>query len=102
MNGTTATINDADILATSPVYTTYGAQPIGNIIATTTAGTITLTSTATESALEYSVVLFASQTQNFSNPSFGVSDAVYDASWDGDTLNAPSKNAIYDKIESVV
>lgn len=29
------------------------------------------------------------------------SDAVYDATWDGDTTNSASKNAIYDKIESL-
>lgn len=30
-----------------------------------------------------------------------VSDAVYDATWNGDTTNAASKNAIYDKIETL-
>jgi hypothetical protein len=30
-----------------------------------------------------------------------VSDAVYDATWNGDTTTAPSKNAIYDKIETL-
>lgn len=28
-----------------------------------------------------------------------VSDAAYSGSWNGDTTNAPSKNAVYDKIE---
>jgi hypothetical protein len=77
MNGTTAVVNDVDILATSPVYVTYGANPVGNITAVTTNGTVTLTSTATETALNYTIVLFASSTQNFANPTFGVSDAVY-------------------------
>lgn len=31
----------------------------------------------------------------------GVSDAAYGAPWDGDTANAPSKNAVYDKIETL-
>lgn len=31
-----------------------------------------------------------------------VSDAEYDASWDGDTRHAPSKNSVYDKISSLV
>lgn len=30
-----------------------------------------------------------------------VSDTAYAASWDWDTTNAPSKNAVYDKIESI-
>jgi len=30
-----------------------------------------------------------------------VEDAAYGAGWDGDTLNAPSQNAVYDKIESM-
>ena len=30
-----------------------------------------------------------------------VSDAAYDSSWNGDTTTAPSKNAVYDKIESM-
>lgn len=30
-----------------------------------------------------------------------VSDAAYDASWNGDTTTAPSKNAVYDKIETL-
>lgn len=30
-----------------------------------------------------------------------VSNAVYDASWNGDTTTAPSKNAVYDKIETI-
>ncbi len=30
-----------------------------------------------------------------------VSDDVYDATWDGDTTDAPSKNAVYDKIETI-
>lgn len=30
-----------------------------------------------------------------------VSDDAYDASWDGDTTTAPSKNAVYDKIETL-
>lgn len=30
-----------------------------------------------------------------------VSDAVYDASWNGNTTTAPSKNAVYDKIETL-
>lgn len=31
-----------------------------------------------------------------------VSDAVYGAGWNGDTAIAPSKNAVYDKIEAVI
>lgn len=31
-----------------------------------------------------------------------VSDVVYGVAWDGDTTNAPSKNALYDKIESII
>jgi hypothetical protein len=31
-----------------------------------------------------------------------VSDAVYGAGWDGVTTTAPSKNAVYDKIESII
>lgn len=31
-----------------------------------------------------------------------VSDAAYGVGWDGDTTTAPSKNAVYDKIEAVV
>ena len=31
-----------------------------------------------------------------------VSDSVYSSSWDGDTTTAPSRNAIYDKIEALV
>ena len=31
-----------------------------------------------------------------------VSDAVYGVGWDGDTTTAPSKNAVYDKIEDIV
>ena len=31
-----------------------------------------------------------------------ISDAAYGAGWDGDVTTAPSKNAVYDKIESVV
>ena len=31
-----------------------------------------------------------------------ISDAVYDGTWNGDTTNGASKNAIYDKIESVI
>ncbi|MFH1624953.1 MAG: tail fiber protein, partial [Pseudomonadota bacterium] len=30
-----------------------------------------------------------------------VSDTAYGAGWDGDTTNAPSKNAVYDKIETM-
>ena len=30
-----------------------------------------------------------------------VSDDVYGAGWDGDTATAPSKNAVYDKIETM-
>jgi hypothetical protein len=30
-----------------------------------------------------------------------VSDTVYGSGWDGDTTNAPSKNAVYDKIETL-
>src|SRR5690625_368641 len=30
-----------------------------------------------------------------------VSDAPYGSAWDGDTTNAPSKNAVYDKIEAL-
>ena len=30
-----------------------------------------------------------------------VSDAVYAAGWNGDTTNAPSKNAVYDKVEAL-
>ena len=30
-----------------------------------------------------------------------VSDAAYDASWNGDTTTAPSKNAVYDKIQTM-
>ena len=36
-----------------------------------------------------------------SGTGFAVSDAVYDSSWDGDTTTAPSKNAIFDKIQSL-
>lgn len=28
-------------------------------------------------------------------------DTAYGASWDNDTVEAPSKNAVYDKIESI-
>lgn len=36
-------------------------------------------------------------------PTFAsISDAVYDAGWNGDTINGASKNAIYDKIETLV
>jgi hypothetical protein len=31
-----------------------------------------------------------------------LSDAAYDASWNGDTTHVPTKNAIYDKIETIV
>jgi len=86
MNGTTATVNDVDILATSPVYVTYGANPVGNITAVTTNGTVTLTSTATETALDYTIVLFASSTQNFTPPVDNVAKrtTVYLASNTGD------------------
>jgi len=30
-----------------------------------------------------------------------VSDAPYSSAWDGDTKIAPSKNAVYDKVESL-
>jgi hypothetical protein len=30
-----------------------------------------------------------------------VSNVAYDASWNGDTTTAPSKNAVYDKIETI-
>lgn len=30
-----------------------------------------------------------------------VSDTAYASGWNGDTANAPSKNAVYDKIESL-
>lgn len=33
--------------------------------------------------------------------SASVSDSSYSASWDGDTTNAPSKNSVYDKIETL-
>ena len=33
--------------------------------------------------------------------SASVSDAIYSGSWNGDTTNAPSKNAVYDKIETM-
>ena len=33
--------------------------------------------------------------------SWKVSDTAYWAGWDGDTTHAPSKNAVYDKIESL-
>ncbi len=36
-----------------------------------------------------------------SGGSASISDAVYDSSWDGDTTNGASKNAIYDKIETL-
>jgi hypothetical protein len=35
------------------------------------------------------------------NASAQVSDAVYGSDWNGDTTTAPSKNAIYDKIETI-
>jgi len=45
-----------------------------------------------------------SLTDNGSSYTFStatVSDTVYGAGWDGDTTVAPSKNAVYDKIESI-
>ena len=77
MNGTTATVNDVDILATSPVYVTYGANPVGNVVAVTTNGTVTLTSTATETALAYTIVLFASSTQNFTQPVWNAGNTLF-------------------------
>src|SRR3989338_10686848 len=34
--------------------------------------------------------------------SLNISDTVYGAGWDTDTTHAPSKNALYDKIEGLV
>lgn len=31
-----------------------------------------------------------------------ISNSVYDATWDGDTTHAPTKNVLYDKIETIV
>ena len=38
---------------------------------------------------------------NTGDQTFPISDTVYGAGWNGDTTNAPSKNAVYDKIESL-
>ena|SRR5436190_2705647 len=37
----------------------------------------------------------------FSSGGGSVSDTVYGSGWNGDTTNAPSKNAVYDKIETL-
>lgn len=44
---------------------------------------------------------FAARVEVTGGGSGSVSDAVYGAAWDGDTTVAPSKNAVYDKIETI-
>jgi hypothetical protein len=46
-------------------------------------------------------VIKALETAMASNPP-EVSDVAYGAGWNGDVLHAPSKNAIYDKLETVI
>jgi hypothetical protein len=43
----------------------------------------------------------ASNTIDCNTAAPGISDTVYGAGWNGDTTTAPSKNAVYDKIESI-
>lgn len=102
---TTTVISDVDILVGSPfnVYFDASNLPTWNVTWVATAWIITLISTATEVAWKpYTIVLYASQTQNFYNPWFIVSDTAYGSWWNGDTTNAPSKNAVYDKIETMM
>jgi len=88
----TTIINDTDILATSPfnVYFDWANPPAWNVTWVATAWTITLTSTAVETwGQPYTIVLFASQTQNFLSPTWLDTSVIYTSSpfnWTGSPI----------------
>jgi len=87
--------NNIDVDATDP------ANPIVSVETLTLADVSDVTASVTE--VNYTDgVTSAIQTQlDGKLDDSQISDTAYGAGWNGDTTNAPSKNAIYDKIEAM-
>lgn len=95
--GTTHDILYSDTLDLRPVYGGGGGSGGGTVV---TDGTLTGDGSSGNplSVNESSLTITQSQISDLSHP---ISDAIYGVSWNGDITNAPSKNAVYDKIESL-
>jgi len=89
------TIVDWNITVDTPVNLFPIDTPAGYLTIEAQAGQVVITSTATETNLEVKYIAFTELSIG------SILDWAYDSSWDWDTTNAPSRNAVYDKIESI-
>jgi|GEM_PF-3561229 len=87
-NGSTDTVDLSTI--------TSGVSTLNDISDVSTAGA------TSGQVLKFNGANWVPGTDNDSGGSASISNAEYDASWNGDTSNGASKNALYDKIESVI
>jgi hypothetical protein len=103
-NQSAAEENGVYVVGASPAraseFDSYDEHP-GSLIAvqegTTNADTVWLCTSNVGGTLNTTAIDFSA----LSTGGGSVSDAAYGAGWNGDTTNAPSKNAVYDKIESM-
>ncbi len=89
-------INDGRVSEDSPVNLFPLTDPSWFLTVEAGDGTLTITSSWTESNLEAKYIIFEEVPDMWA-----ILDWAYWASWEGDTANAPSRNAVYDKIESL-
>jgi hypothetical protein len=87
-------INDARISADTPVDVFLVNTPVGFLTAEAGAGTVTISSSATESNLQIKYIAYTSPAQ------LAIVDQAYGPSWSWD-MNGRSADSIYDKIESM-
>jgi hypothetical protein len=90
------TIVDWRITVDTPVNLFPLTDPDGYLTVEAKAGEIEITTTGTETNLEIRYIAFT-ELELWGS----ILDEVYGSSRDGDTSNAPSRNAVYDKIQNI-
>jgi hypothetical protein len=92
--GTNVTLSQTDRVITISATGGGGASALDDLT------DVTITAPSNGQVLKYNGSAWVNDTDNTGG---NVSDAAYDATtWNGDTTNAPSKNAVRDKIETLV
>ena len=89
------TVVDSRIHAGTPVNVYPATGVVGYRTVVASEGSFEISSTASETNVDFSWIAFTSTNNN------PVSDEAYGSGWNGVTNVAPSKNVIYDKIESM-
>lgn len=90
------TVTDARIAANTPINLYPDTNVVGYLTLEASAWSFEITSTGTEVGTVVQWIAFTTTNNNL------VSDEAYWPTWDNITDIAPSKNAVYDKIESIV